>query len=181
LHSVQHTAAAINNIDHVVGDCENTSGYRRAYLYDGNDLQDLGVLGDSEYLDSYAFDINNSNQVVGRSELTASNWRAFIYDNGVMENIGALHAYSSAFGINDKGHVVGTSYTPEQQYHAFIYKNDEMEDLNDLVSDWGNWDPSGYLSYAYDINEDGQIVGYGYTYNGDRHAFRLDPILMPNP
>jgi probable HAF family extracellular repeat protein len=109
--------------------------------------------------------------------------RAFLYRVGrVPINLGTLGGRSVAWGLNGKGQVVGESYkTSDGEYHAFIYKNLEIFDLNDLISDWGNWDSNGYLRSARDINEDGQIVGYGYTYGGKLRAFRLDPIMTPTP
>ena len=56
--------------------------------------------------------------------------------------------------------------------HAFIYKNGVMTDLNNLIDAESGWS----LTFAIDINENGQIVGAG-NYNGALHAY----LLMPMP
>jgi probable HAF family extracellular repeat protein len=50
-----------------------------------------------------------------------------------------------------------------------------MSNLNDLV------DPASGLTLnaANDINDLGQIVGYGTTAGGQIHAFLLDPMAAP--
>jgi probable HAF family extracellular repeat protein len=43
-----------------------------------------------------------------------------------------------------------------------------MVDLNNLTDSMAGWE----LAVATDINESGQIVGYG-TFNGEKHGFLL--------
>jgi hypothetical protein len=50
-----------------------------------------------------------------------------------------------------------------------------MTDLNNLVSSISGW----ILSWAYDINNKGQIVGVGY-HNGDQRGFLLTPVPEPS-
>ena len=50
-----------------------------------------------------------------------------------------------------------------------------IKDLIDLIPAGSGWD---ILNIAYDINDSGQIVGYG-TVGGETHAFMMTPIPEP--
>jgi len=61
-----------------------------------------------------------------------------------------------AVRINETGQVVGYSYTADGFHHAFITGPDGMG-----MRDLGSFAGAGpYVSYASDINDDGQVVGY---------------------
>jgi probable HAF family extracellular repeat protein len=103
--------------------------------------------------------VNNHGQVVGR---TLSH--AFLWESGVMHDLGTLPggSYSEAFGINDLGQVVGWSTIDDATctlfdgcWHAFLWENGTMTDLGGL--------DSRFQSYAYSINNRGQIVGISAT------------------
>ena len=70
-----------------------------------------------------------------------------------------------ANGINDAGQIIGWSHTSDGESHAVLWENGESapKDLGTL---------GGSTSYAYAINETGQIVG-GSDITGDLlyHAF----------
>ncbi len=59
-------------------------------------------------------------------------------------------ARSGALGINERGQVVGWSSNDRLGDHAFVWENGTMRDLRG---------PSGDGTWAWDINEAGQIVG----------------------
>lgn len=89
---------------------------------------------------------------------------------GMMTDIGALWvnggniAASVARDINDNGQIVGYSQSSivYGDIHAFLYSNGTMTDLGTL---------GGQDSYAYGINNSGQIVGNSATTNYSTHAF----------
>jgi probable HAF family extracellular repeat protein len=197
-------AYAINEKGQVAGASKDANGHSRAFLWDKKTgMLDLGKLdGDNE---SLAYAINNKRQIVGASYNTKGICRAFIWDaeNGI-SNIGSFGNYrdkrawstgnawevvgksnvdlaafggrhSGAKGINETGDVVGYLYVAESNWHAFIWKkSDGLIDLNDLLPANNEWK---CLKEAFDINNQGQIVGYGITKNNQIHAFLMSPVI----
>lgn len=117
-------AFAVNNSDIVVGHAQNSSGYYRAFSYNGS-LADLGTLGGNN---STARDINANNYIVGTSEITAgqSATRAFLYMGGTMYNLNDYVSGASgwtlleAWGINDANQIVGVAIDGSSNKHAFM-------------------------------------------------------------
>lgn len=122
----------------------------------------LGTLGGAG---SWGNDINNGGQVVGMSFTTEdayNNWHAFSWTlRGGMVDLNPLDSsWSQAKAVNDKGDVVGYYMPPSAFYdQACLWTaNGEFVDLGSI---WGEY---GTISYARDINNNGVIVGNGYTY-----------------
>jgi probable HAF family extracellular repeat protein len=178
-------ATAINDSGMIVGEATDSFTVpSHAFLYSNGVMTDISPFGNSE---SYAEDINNRGQVVGEF-LTAygAAFHAFLYSNGVFTDIGSADSPESvALAINDRGQAVGTTFVPFEDVcfdsdtgepfpcinykpHAFLYENGEMTDLNTLLQSGSRWE----LTWALDINNKGQIVGYG-LFDGKLHAFLI--------
>lgn len=138
-------------------------------------LHDLGVLPGGAFSEAYA--INDRGQVVGRSGTASGSVHAFLSEEGVTADLGALPGgdYSEAYNINDKGQVVGASATTgagcepapfNACTHAFLWEDGTMIPLRPL---------GGPFSYAYGINNYGQIAGISTTVSGDYHAVMWTP------
>jgi probable HAF family extracellular repeat protein len=159
-----------------VGWAKTTSNAaQHAFLYNGSTMTDIGTLGGT---DSEAYDINDSGQVVGWSYTTGNaTFHAFLNDGSTMTDLGTLgRTRSQAFGINASGQVVGTVFNSGyNDQHAFLYSDSTMIDLNALVDQLSGWTKV----YARDINDSGQIVGYGLI-GGETHSFLLTPIPEPS-
>ncbi len=160
LGGAQSSANAINNLGAVVGSADlattNSFATHHAFLYTNGVITDLGVLGtyssSRETVDSSAgFAINSSGDIVGQSSTTDGTLHAFLFSQGRLVDLGVLPGsqQSNARGINDSGQIVGWSI-PGGIQHAFLYKNGIMSDIGTL---------GGTASFAYAINNSGQIVG----------------------
>lgn len=123
---------------------------------------------------STPYALNNLGQVAGVSQADGGEF-AFLWTAGVMQNLGALagHFGSTAYGINDHGDVVGQSeggFAPT----AVLWSGGALYDLNSFVVGSG-WT----LVQATDINNKGQIVGYGANADRQIRAFLLTPVPPP--
>lgn len=151
-------AYGINDAGHVVGTASNHD-LRRAFLFDGRTVKDLGVFDEGTCggcdLVSYGAALNNVGQVVGTGSTADLTERAFLWQNGHMTKLGTLGGVTSrARAINDSGEVVGESSTYKGYTHAFSYSAGKMSDLGTL---------GGTHSYATGINQWGHIVGCSST------------------
>jgi autotransporter-associated beta strand protein/probable HAF family extracellular repeat protein len=143
------TAVDINNNGQVIG--QSPGG---AFIYNiATRTVTYPNLGDTSAI---ANAINNNGQVVG-----AASGHAFLYSNGAMTSLGS--STISANGINDSGQIVGygnfivdpDNDTANRAFSAFVTQgNVSLNVLGNLL----NQDPLG-TSYAYSINNSGQIVG----------------------
>jgi len=130
--------------------------------------------------------INNDGVVVGLAyddNAAITNFdRAAVWDsNGFhfMDDLGSGHG--RAWSINDDGVIVGFSYDSAfAQLATVSYDGQNVIDLNTVVTNLMNAGFSKLLS-AYDINELGQIVGYGELTTGETQAFLLTPTAVPVP
>jgi probable HAF family extracellular repeat protein len=184
-------ASAINDSGMIVGFA--TDSYTvssRAFLYIDGVITDISPLDSRE---SYARDINNHGQVTGEYLPDGGPFHCFVRSEHLITDLGTLAGIDcTALAINDHGEVVGSSPAfvgteiycdpetgmcyeyPVYSWHGFLYKNKKMINLNRLIPRDSGWE----LIWAYDINNKGQIVGYG-TVNGATsvyRAFLLSPV-----
>lgn len=172
-------AWGINNNGQVAGLASDKNNSNHLALFDQGAVIDLGVCKGCG-----VFEINDSGQFVGYRNtdtgLGDTPTHGFLYAGGQVRDLGTLGGVrSQAFGINEQGQVVGYSNVAGQStdvWRAFIYSNDTMIDLNNLIAPDSGW----VLTHARDINDNGQIVGYGLV-GGQQHAFLLTPSAVPVP
>ena len=139
--------------------------------------QGLQVLGS---LPGYPFGngraVNNAGQVAGFAiNATGNASRVFRYTPGLgIVNLGGVGESNVVWGMNSQGDFVGEGQPSPGLKRAFVYTDaGGLKALNDLVDTSPRW----FLLSATDINDAGQIVGYGLdNVSGQKHAVRLDPI-----
>mgnify|MGYP000926060534 CR=1 FL=1 len=100
-------------------------------------------------------DLNNGGDVTGYAYTgpTGMNTHAFLYADGKMTDLGTLggiHSFGTA--LNDQRVVVGYAEVENRDLHAFRWTNGSITDLGTLPG-------AGSTSWAYDVNEAGQVVG----------------------
>ena len=174
---------AINDAGHVAGVSYKSWGSgRRLYLYRAGKPEDLGP--------GQASALNSNDQIAGGMFFSGySAPRACRVDasgsSPAAEDLGhsALPGYSgsNAYGINDDGVVVGDSFSYEHGKldRAFVHfpagdPDAGFHDLQPLLLNGGGWELYG----AFDINNDGSIVGTG-AYEGQYRGYQLERATPP--
>ncbi|HBG28638.1 MAG: hypothetical protein A2Y10_00080 [Planctomycetes bacterium GWF2_41_51] len=116
---------------------------------------------------------NNYGQIVGGTLSWGSNDNAVLFDSsGGSGNI--VLGTGIARDINNNGQIVGNSDGGATLFDPSGGGNNIA--LNSLIAPDAGWD----LRYAYAINDNGWIVGYGhYGDSSDSMAFLLKPIPEP--
>jgi probable HAF family extracellular repeat protein len=141
---------------------------------------DIGNLGSTAV--NAALGINNWGEVVGssspRDDSTPFNGNVgFLWtrQHG-MKNLGTLpgDVASVAAAINDAGEIVGISIDPARNLRAVYWHDGKWVDLNTQVAAGSNL----YLQWAADINNRGEITGWGMTSTGEFHTFLAVPNRM---
>jgi probable HAF family extracellular repeat protein len=164
-------ANAINNKGTVVGYYTRSgSPTRRAFLYNGGTLTDIGVISEAETggqsvtntpsgivklpppeSAAEANAINDADQIVGISTTQSGEFNAFLYSNGQMTDIDALSGTHGgiAKAINCAGQIAGCS-----GLIGVIWKDRAMSDIGSL---------GGSLTHVNAINSSGQVTGYSWV------------------
>jgi probable HAF family extracellular repeat protein len=176
---VESRAYAINADGVIAGSYANQNPGGVAVVWNGDDATRLTTL--SGYSRSEGYDINSARQVVGYSaDAIYSKLQAVLWNGTTPTNLGSLPglSFSEATAINASSMVVGWSrndFGGDDGSSAFLWQNGQMLDLNLLISPNSGW----HLTAAKDINDAGQIVGYG-TLDGQQESFLLTPIPEPS-
>jgi probable HAF family extracellular repeat protein len=163
-------ATGVNDAGDVVGLSQTAAFRYHAFLHRGGSMIDLGTLGGDE---SHAYAINASGVVTGMALTSTGAHHAFRWD-GTMADLAGF-PFSEGWAINSSAHVVGLAYIPGAALDfAFLDDGVGQYDLNTLV------DPgaAGTMA-ATDINDAGQIVGYG-IHDSVTRGFVLTPTVCGN-
>ncbi len=176
LGGAQSWAFGINETGDIVGRAETavggptSAGETQAFLHHEGVMQPIVGPG------STAYDINDLGQIVGQ----ALPIQAFMWQDGDWDYLPfpSPDAYFSvAVAINNRGQIVGRA-TVSGYDEAVLWDDEGPHYLSDLIPSGSGW---AKLERATDINESGQIVGWGYRSPvGPTTAFLLTPIPEPH-
>jgi len=183
-------ARAINNQGQKTGSWTTPSISNRPYRYDGLIVDYASGVNDT----TEGRGINDLGQVTGYT-ITPDGNRAFVWDqNGFVTFDGPDDGIGSGgAAINNLGQVAGHWMTSEMRVYsesssvridrALLF--DPVEGLTDLGT------LGGYISYALDINDNGQVVGYSefetdyfgfhaFLYEVDHGMVDLNDLIHPD-
>jgi len=168
---------AINNRGQVVGD-SNLAGDSsfHGFTWDQGVLSDVGTLGGNY---SAAVWLNDAGDVIGFSTTPGDQYvHGYLRRHDVMIDLGTLPGEhcSNVWGINASEQIVGGSLDCQTLQngsgHASLWENGgPMVDLNTLVASGSDLT----VTYAFFINDRGEIAAQGALSNGDTHAVVLIP------
>ncbi len=141
-----------------------------AFIYANGVVTDLGGLAGSPRTFSYGNGINDAGHVAGTAVVgdfpnLPSN--PFLYKNGTLHDLGNFGGiFSNGWAINNHDQVVGSAgreYVEDGTANlypisAFLYSDGVRHNLGSMI-------PNGNSS-AYDINDQGQVVGFTDTPTG---------------
>jgi probable HAF family extracellular repeat protein len=168
----------MNNRGQITGYANTPDENGHAFIWDKEGgLKNLGELPGGVY--SFGQWINEAGEVVGGSD-AAGFFHATLWKNGAVIDLGTVYGEtcSQANSINSRGQIVGfASADCNNEDHAFLAQNGAIVDVNTLVVGG-----SGVTALnAFDINDRGEIAGYGVLPNGDERAVLLIPCDGNHP
>lgn len=121
---------------------------------------------------SWLIDLNDSGRVIGNYTDSNGFEKAHTWYNGQTTDLGSLGGEGTwSYGLNNLNQIVGVSNTQDWVTSAFIWDKGVMKNLNNLLVNAAGWE----LEWATDINDNGQIIGWG-RYNGVERSFLLNPV-----
>jgi probable HAF family extracellular repeat protein len=170
----------INNRGFVTGYTGSHRALVEAFIWDGEEMRDLGTLPDGGYA-VVGGAINERNQIVGDA-ITAQGGRGFLWDPqegftifGVLPGPAPLRSWAMA--LNDVGQIVGQVQQglPPSHYIAFLWDAEHgMRDVSTLLE--ARTPPEfAEIGIIYDINNRGQMVGAAY---GAGEGLVLTPFVV---
>jgi probable HAF family extracellular repeat protein len=160
-----------NNRDQMVGNASfaDEATYH-PFLWSDGKFIDLGTFGGTQGEGAWI----NDGAVTGQAATPDGAVHAFLWSKGVLTDLGTVDGdtCSGGLSINSANQIVGVSFACDHSVaHAFLFEEGQIVDLNTLV-------PPGsdlQLVLPNDINDKGEIAGFGSSSNSESHAFLLIP------
>ena len=160
---------AINNAAPFTAACGSYSsqGVRTGFIFSNGTSTPLGQIW-------RVTDVNDSGLVVGSvvdgQSLFPAAWDTTQTPPAMLPvPLPSNFSQGEALAVNNQGLIVGYGYTASG-LSAFVYDGNSATDLNSILISIPGW----FLQEATDINDNGEIAGYG-TFNGQETAFLLTP------
>ncbi len=169
-------AVDINDEGEVVGTWSDANYERQGYRWSSSEgIVLLETLGHGAWVHA----LKRDGDAVGSVwDYSLSGNHPALWDRaGRLTSLPLLYRRSgTARGVNESGDIVGSEEVSEGNWHAMLWRDDAPKDLNDLIYPGCAWD---VLTSAGDINNAGQIIGYGYR-DGEGAPFVMTPAYPGN-
>jgi uncharacterized membrane protein len=173
------SVVAINQWGLMVGTTGSRDG-EHAFSYVAGKYTNLGSLGSAGSTSSATL-VNNRGWIAGTFGATPadSRYSFFLYQNGKMHDIGLppqSGGSSHLGGMNDCGHIVAYSvpdFGPSFD-QAFLYEEGIWQDLQQFIDPKSSW----LVTDAIDINDSGEILGFGTLLGPTGYIYRFTAILL---
>ena len=133
----------------------------------------MGLPGATDFA---AWGENSKGQLAGQSRISYDYLTATVWTNGVPIDIGNSTNESNetiAFDINNFDQVVGSGASGGSG--ALLWGNGNVYNLNSLVNNLGDW----HLQSAFGINDQGRIIGYMNSTDGEDYYVESIFLLTP--
>jgi len=161
-------AWAVGILDILAGYSFLTPSVYHAALWEGDHATDLGTLGGTL---SVAYDINSGTIVAGAAQNAAGEQRATLWSMSGIADLGLLPGgdWNTARAINDSGQVILWGVPDGQSKNRAVIWGGGVADVPLDLGTFG-----GDESWAYAINNPGNVVGWAELADGNYHAFLWD-------
>ncbi|GAB4313888.1 MAG: hypothetical protein Kow0059_05300 [Candidatus Sumerlaeia bacterium] len=162
-------ASSVNNLNVIAGWAQGNSTLEQVPIVSSGNLMTSNLLP-AGYTSSVNYDINDNGRIVG----TTNDSQAFVYSAGVATTLQPLAGFdhATAKAINNDGVIVGASLNSTTlKLRATRWINNVPSELQVL---------SDGQSQAFDIADNGTIVGVSRDLNGNDHAFMITPDNLPH-
>lgn len=166
-------ASSINNNNQIVGGSTHPeSNNTEAVKWEDGEIVTLGDFPNDGSSSSYAISINDNGEIILYSGL-GDNY--LLSDNSLK----SLRNIWSVRSINNNGQITGNIRVHQDSHsyaQAVIWENGEITKLGTLCGH----DSTSMASYAYAINNNGQVVGYSHVTSSKLRAFLWENGTMSN-
>lgn len=153
----------VNEDGDIAGFWVNPGGVTRGFTWSGSGgFTTLKPIGNLKH--SYAFKVSDNGLVAGISQSSSGANQATIWTNGNPVSLGGLVPNGESLGmsINAWGSATGSATVADGTWRGFYYSS-----VTRLMQSVGVF-PGGTYTMGQDINDRGQVVGYGNSSQGDR-------------
>lgn len=164
---IGHIFGSVEDPKHkIIGKCDR---FDIAFLIDGDEIKE--IFPDLLKPEHRAFCTPSPVAINDQGQILCRNGAFIVSPDGSRIRLNGLN-YDYPMSMNNNGDVVGVcSDSNVSVKKAFLWSEGNFYILEDLIENLDGWIR---IEYAYDINDNGQIVGIGNK-NGVTKAFLLNP------